>query len=76
MNIKIYPSIFAILSVGFLLIEQNKGLMFSIFLREAYRLKRTVVNKTDLQASYLSGTYCHKTGTRPPSCPTPREPTI
>ena len=25
---------------------------------------------------YLSGIYCHKTGTRPPSCNTPREPTI
>ena len=23
-----------------------------------------------------SGTYCHKTGTRPPSCITPRQPTI
>ena len=25
-----------------------------------------LVNKTDLHALYLSGTYCHKTGTRPP----------
>ena len=25
---------------------------------------------------YLSGTYRHKTGTRPPSCATPRQPTI
>ena len=24
----------------------------------------------------FSGTYCHKTGTRPPSCSTPRQPTI
>ena len=24
----------------------------------------------------LHGTYCHKTGTRPPSCGTPRQPTI
>ena len=31
---------------------------------------------TDLQALYLSGTYCHKTGTRPPSCNMPRGPTI
>ena len=35
-----------------------------------------LVNKTELQALYLSGTYCHKTGTRPPCCNTPREPTI
>ena len=26
------------------------------------------VVKTDLQALHLSGTYCHKTGTRTPSC--------
>ena len=25
---------------------------------------------------FLSGTYCHKTGTRPPSCGTPQQPTI
>ena len=31
--------------------------------------------KTDLQALYLSGTYCHKTGKRPPRCTTPQEPT-
>ena len=31
--------------------------------------------KTDLQALYLSGTYCLKTGTRPPSCQAPRQPT-
>ena len=24
-----------------------------------------LVDKTDLQALYLHGTYCHKTGTRP-----------
>ena len=30
----------------------------------------------DLLALYLSGTYCHKTGTRPPSCVTPWQPTI
>ena len=29
--------------------------------------------KADLQASYLSGTYCHNTSTRPPSCTIPRE---
>ena len=27
-------------------------------------------------ALYLSGTYCHKTGTRTPSCGSPRQPTI
>ena len=27
-----------------------------------------LVNKRDLLALYLSGTYCHKTNTRPPSC--------
>ena len=32
--------------------------------------------KTDLQALNLSGTYRHKTGTRTPSCTTPRELTI
>ena len=32
-------------------------------------------HKTDLQALYLSGTYCHRTGTRPPSCTKPRKPT-
>ena len=31
-------------------------------------MEGSLVNKTDLQALYLSGTYCHKTGTRPPSC--------
>ena len=35
-----------------------------------------LVNKTDLRASYLSGTYCRKTGTRPPSCNAPRKPTM
>ena len=34
------------------------------------------VNNTDLQALYLSGTYCHKTCIRPPSCVIPRQPTI
>ena len=33
------------------------------------------MNKTDLLALYLCGTYCHKTGTRPASCVTPRQPT-
>ena len=32
-----------------------------------------LVNKTDLQALYLYGTYCNKTGTRPPSCNMPQE---
>ena len=31
------------------------------------------MNKTDLQALNLSGIYCHKTSTRPPSC---QQPTI
>ena len=33
-------------------------------------------DEMDLLALYLSGTDCHKTGTRPPSCTTPRQPTI
>ena len=33
------------------------------------------LDKTDLQALYLSGIYCHKTGTRPPSSTTPQAPT-
>ena len=32
-------------------------------------------SETDSQALYLSGTYSHKTGARPPSCNTPQEPT-
>ena len=36
----------------------------------------SLVNKRDLQALYLSGTYCHRTGTRPPSCNMPRDLTI
>ena len=34
------------------------------------------MNKRDLLALYLSGTYCHRTRTRPPNCVTPRQPTI
>ena len=34
------------------------------------------MNKTDLQALHLSGTYCHKTGTRPPSCGKPLQLTV
>ena len=30
----------------------------------------------NLLPSYLSGTYCHKTSTRPPSCATPRQWTM
>ena len=30
----------------------------------------------DLLGLYVSGTYCHKTGTRPPSFQTPRQLTI
>ena len=29
-----------------------------------------------MQDLFLSGIYCHKTGTRPPSCNKPREPTM
>ena len=34
-----------------------------------------LVNKRDLLAFYLSGTYYHKTDSRPLSCVTPRQPT-
>ena len=33
-------------------------------------------NKRDLLALCLSGTYCHKTGTRPPSSVTSQQPVI
>ena len=36
----------------------------------------SLVNKRDLLDLYLSGTYCQKTGTRPPRCVTPLQPTI
>ena len=39
-------------------------------------LSKSVVNKTDLQALNLSGTYCHKTSTGPSSCAKPRQPTV
>ena len=45
--------------------------MFSLLSTEG-----SLVNKRDLLAVYLSGTYCHKTSTRPPSCATPQQPTI
>ena len=38
--------------------------------------KEPLVNKTDLLALFLGGTYCHKTGIRPPSSTSPWEPTI
>ena len=34
------------------------------------------MNKKDLLASYLSGTFWHKPSTRPPSCITPQQPTM
>ena len=34
------------------------------------------MDKIDLHAFYLSGIYCHKTGILPPSCQSPRQPTI
>ena len=36
----------------------------------------SLVDKTDLLALYLSGTYRHRTGTRTPSCKAPRQLTI
>ena len=39
-------------------------------------LKQPLVDKTVFLALYLSGTYCHKTNTRPPSCGTPQQLTI
>ena len=35
-----------------------------------------LVEKNYLPALYLNETYCHKTGTRPPSCLSPRQMTI
>ena len=35
-----------------------------------------LVDKRDLLAIYLSGTYCHRTGTRPASCIKPQQPSI
>ena len=35
----------------------------------------SLVTKRDLLALYFSGTYCHKTGSIPPGCVTPRQPT-
>ena len=39
-------------------------------------IEGSFVNKIDLQALYFRGTYCHKTGTRPPNYVTPWQPTI
>ena len=39
-------------------------------------LRSSKVNKTNLQALYLSVNFCHKTGTRPHSWITPQQPTI
>ena len=36
----------------------------------------SLVNQRDLLALYLSGNYCHKIGTRPPSCVIPPQPTL
>ena len=38
-----------------------------------FTMEGSLVNKIDLQALYLSGTYCHKTGTRPPKCTSRRQ---
>ena len=34
-------------------------------------IEGSLVDRTDLQALYLSGTYCQKTVTRTPSCAKP-----
>ena len=41
-----------------------------------FTIEGLLVGKTDLQTLYLSGSSCHKTGTRPPSCAKPQQPTI
>ena len=38
-----------------------------------FTMEGSLLDKTDF---YLSGTCCHKTGTRTPSCQTPRQTTI
>ena len=39
-------------------------------------MEGSLVNKADLQALNLSGTYCDKTGLGPPSCAKPRQLSI
>ena len=49
---------------------------YFIFYTQKITTEGSLLDKIDLQALYRSGTYCHKTGTRPPSCQTPLQPTI
>ena len=50
---------------NYLFIFGNRNMSRSIT-KQMMQLEQ--INKTDLQAICLSGTNCHKTGTRPPSC--------
>ena len=53
------------------------SLLYKIFyIMLPLSMEGSLVNETHLLALYLSGTYCHKNGTRPPSCVTPRQTTI
>ena len=59
----------------------NKACLYSVLTTSTkcslFKLQGNIsVNKTDIQASNLKGTYSHKIGNRPPSCTKPGERTM